>query len=111
MWGLYLMTAAGAQILEDAAQAQGVDIFTELWKAAKEMTPPAVLMLLAALYYIDRMNKSLQVKNDALQTKREELFEKVMQLANETNTTLKEFREMFTKLVRIRRDQKDDSLD
>lgn len=68
-----------------------MDIFAELWKAAQTAGPFANLILLAALWAVNSERKALQEKYD-------ELVARFVNLAGDTQSTLKDWRDVLSKV-------------
>ena len=66
-----------------------MDVFAELWAAAKQAGPFASLILLAALWAVNNERKALQEKYDAL-------VARFVSLAGDTQATLKDWRDVLS---------------
>lgn len=66
-----------------------MDVFAELWAAAKQAGPFASLILLAALWAVNSERKALQAKYDAL-------VARFVSLAGDTQATLKDWRDVLS---------------
>lgn len=67
------------------------NFFVELWKAAQQAGPFASPFLLAALWAVNSERKALAVKYDAL-------VARYISLAGDTQATLKDWRDVLTKV-------------
>lgn len=67
-----------------------MDIFAELWKAVQQAGPFASMFLLAALWAVNAERKAALAKYDAL-------VGRFIELAGDTQATLKDWREVLTK--------------
>lgn len=86
---------AETQAVVMAQAAPSADILMELWGLAKGGTPLVVMVLLAWLYREYSERKATQSKYDSM-------YERYIALASDTNSTLREFRELFSKLINPR---------
>lgn len=67
-----------------------MDVFTELWSAAKQAGPFASLILLVALWAVNSERRAIQEKYD-------NLVGRFISLAGDTQATLKDWRDVLTK--------------
>lgn len=67
-----------------------MELFTELWKAAQQAGPFASLILLVALWAVNTERKAERDKYDAL-------VRRFIDLAGDTASTLKDWRDVLVK--------------
>jgi hypothetical protein len=80
------------------AQVAGPDVFMELWKIAQTGTPLIVMLMLAAIYYMNSERKAVQARHDAL-------FERYVEYAKTTSDALRDIRDMFSSVSASRRNR------
>lgn len=68
------------------------DIMRELWNVALTGTPLIVLLLMAALYYINAERRDVQKRYD-------DLFKDYVELAHTTQDAIKGIRDMFSSIA------------
>jgi hypothetical protein len=65
-----------------------IDVFNELWVLTKGGQPLVFAILLAGLYYVNRERIAVQKKYD-------DLFNRYIDLANNTQMALRDLRDLF----------------